>query len=250
MTRNAGLAVASALLVLTACMKEDLSQYPLIPFPQHVTSGAGSFLLSRSSTITTSDSTNAELRSLGEFAAGMLSPTLGSTLTVMSESGDVHASDDTIALVLHPDPDAAPESYHLEVTKSSITVTASEPAGLFYGLQTLGQLVPQGIAPLASEPDATVWPIPAVTIEDSPRFRYRGMHLDVGRHVFPVAFIKRYIDILARYKFNTFHWHLTEDQGWRIEIERYPRLTDVGSCRTETMVEKNFDPYVGDGERY
>ena len=86
--------------------------------------------------------------------------------------------------------------------------------------------------------------------DDQPRFGYRGMHLDVGRHAFPVSFIKRYIDLLARYKFNTFHWHLTEDQGWRIAIERYPRLTDIGSCRPETMVEKNFDPYVGDGIPY
>jgi hexosaminidase len=76
------------------------------------------------------------------------------------------------------------------------------------------------------------------------------MHLDVGRHHFPVAFVKRYIDILAAYKFNTFHWHLTEDQGWRIEIRKYPRLTAVGGCRAETMLEKNFDPYVGDGVPY
>src|SRR5690606_11449806 len=99
---------------------------------------------------------------------------------------------------------------------------------LFYGMQTLRQLLPAG-------PDAARG-IPAVTIEDAPRFPYRGMHLDVGRHFFPVAFIKRYIDLLATYKINTFHWHLTEDQGWRIQIERYPRLTEVGAFRRETVV--------------
>jgi hexosaminidase len=87
-------------------------------------------------------------------------------------------------------------------------------------------------------------------IHDAPRFPYRGMHLDVGRHFFPVDFIKRYIDLMSRYKMNTFHWHLTEDQGWRLEIQGYPRLTEIGSCRSETMVGKNYSPFVGDGTEY
>lgn len=78
--------------------------------------------------------------------------------------------------------------------------------------------------------------IPAVTIEDSPEFGYRGMHLDVARHFFPVSFVKKYIDILAMHKMNTFHWHLTEDQGWRIEIKKYPRLTEIGAYRNGTIV--------------
>ncbi|HEU5049973.1 MAG TPA: family 20 glycosylhydrolase, partial [Gemmatimonadales bacterium] len=127
------------------------------------------------------------------------------------------------------------EGYRLEVTATGIRLAASREAGIFYGLETLRQL-------LAMAPDS----VPALTIDDAPRFSWRGAHLDVARHFFPVAFVKRYIDFLARYKLNTFHWHLTDDQGWRIEIRRYPRLTEVGAWRKETIVGKNFDPYIGD----
>ena len=134
------------------------------------------------------------------------------------------------------------ESYTLVVAADGVMITAPRMAGRFYGLLTLQQLVSAARAASAASPR-----VPAVRIEDAPRFAYRGLHLDVGRHFQPVAFVKRYIDLMARYKFNTFHWHLTEDQGWRIEIKKYPRLTEVASCRFETMVGKNFSPYVGDG---
>lgn len=129
----------------------------------------------------------------------------------------------------------APESYRLVVGSGGAAITAADSAGLFYGLHTLRQLVEAGA------------PVRGIDIADAPRFPYRGMHLDVARHFMPVAFVKRYIDLLARHKLNTFHWHLTDDQGWRIEIARYPRLTSVGGCRSETMVARSFDPYVGDG---
>jgi hexosaminidase len=127
------------------------------------------------------------------------------------------------------------ESYRLDVAPDGATISASDSAGAFYGLQTLRQLVEAGPR------------VRAITIDDAPRFRYRGMHLDVARHFMPVEFVKRYIDLLSRHKLNTFHWHLTDDQGWRIQILKYPRLTEVGGCRRETMVARNFDPYVGDG---
>jgi hexosaminidase len=139
---------------------------------------------------------------------------------------------------------AGPEAYMLVVTRDSVTLGGFDPAGVFYGLQTLTQMLPA-----ASTPPAGL-DLPAARIVDRPRFSYRGMHLDEGRHFFGPDFVKRYIDQLARYKINHFHWHLTEDQGWRIEIRRYPRLTQVGAYRSETMVEKNFEPYVGDGVRY
>src|SRR5262249_24882811 len=131
------------------------------------------------------------------------------------------------------------ERYRLEVTARGIRL-AGPPAGLFYGYQTLRELLPAArVAPPLR--------IGATTIDDAPSVAYRGMHLDVGRHLFPLDFIKRYLDQMARYKLNTFHWHLTEDQGWRIEIKRYPKLTSVGSQRKETVVGRNIDPYVGDG---
>ena len=129
-----------------------------------------------------------------------------------------------------------PESYRLDITPSGATVVGGDFVGLFYGMLTLQQLV------AASNGN----PIRSIHIEDAPRFRYRGMHLDVARHFMPVEFVKRYIDLMSRYKLNTFHWHLTDDQGWRIPIDKYPRLTEVGGCRKETMVGRNFNPYVGD----
>ena len=126
------------------------------------------------------------------------------------------------------------ESYRLRVDANGATITAADSAGLFYGLQTLRQLVEAGT------------PVRGIVIADAPRFPYRGLHLDVARHFMPIAFVKRYIDLLSRHKFNTFHWHLTDDQGWRIQIAAYPRLTEVGGCRRETMVAQNFNPYVGD----
>lgn len=123
-----------------------------------------------------------------------------------------------------------PEGYHLEVSDNSITIQGNSYAGVFYGIQTLIQLLPaQALDNMA---------IPCVTIEDYPRFAYRGLHLDVARHFFPVSFVKEYIDFIALHKMNTFHWHLTDDQGWRIEIKQYPKLTEIGSCRNGTIIGK------------
>ncbi|MDH3427979.1 MAG: family 20 glycosylhydrolase, partial [Gemmatimonadota bacterium] len=134
------------------------------------------------------------------------------------------------------------EGYRLDASGGRVLIEGESPAGAFYGLQTLRQILSADAAGRVR--------VASVHVEDAPRFPYRGMHLDVGRHFFPVAFVKRYIDLLARYKMNRFHWHLTEDQGWRIQIDAYPKLTSIGSCRAETIVERNFDPYVGDGQPY
>ena len=125
------------------------------------------------------------------------------------------------------------EGYKIEIKKNGITITSKDNKGAFYAIQTLRQLIP------ASFEDKT-YPnkeirIKCQIIEDSPRFKYRGMHLDVGRHLFSVEFIKKYIDALAMLKFNTFHWHLTEDQGWRIEIKKYPKLNTIAAYRDSTL---------------
>ncbi|MHA4811123.1 family 20 glycosylhydrolase [Flavitalea flava] len=139
--------------------------------------------------------------------------------------------------------------YTLKVTSSTISVTGDNPSGTFYGMQTLIQLLPVDASGVTPDPagakEATAGPmgiptgdlhIPAVAIEDYPRFGYRGLHLDVGRHFFGVDFVKRYIDYIALHKMNYFHWHLTEDQGWRIEIKKYPELTRAGACRNGTII--------------
>jgi hexosaminidase len=193
----------------------------------------GDFGLDESTAIVLGDASDTELRRLVELWAGPIRARTGLGLPI-APTGQINVGVSAAA---------NPESYQLTVASEGIELTGADHAGVFYGLQTLSQLLP---------PDGARGPnrVPAVVIEDSPRFPYRGMHLDVGRHFFGPEFVKSYIDHLARYKINRFHWHLTEDQGWRIQIDRYPRLTEVGSTRAETMVERNFDPYVGDGVPY
>jgi len=123
------------------------------------------------------------------------------------------------------------EAYRLTVSTDRVLIEGRSTAGLFYGIQTLVQLLPPPKADGADQPV-----LPAVRIFDSPRFDWRGLHLDCCRHFMPVGFIKRYLDHMARYKLNVFHWHLTEDQGWRVEIKAFPRLTQVGSQRRETRI--------------
>ena len=131
------------------------------------------------------------------------------------------------------------EGYTLKVTKEKISIAASQPAGFFYALQTLKQLLPRNV--MAGVPDSSVrrWSIPCVEIEDAPRFAWRGFMLDEGRHFFGKEAVKRVIDVMAAYKMNRFHWHLTEDQGWRIEIKKYPLLTKIGSLREQTTTGHN-----------
>ena len=141
--------------------------------------------------------------------------------------------------------DLGEEGYHLEVSSAEISLSAPNPAGLFYGSVTLLQLLDEG------ERLGRSGSVPAVNISDSPRFSWRGMHLDVGRHFFPVDFVKRYIDLIAMHKMNRFHWHLTEDHGWRIEIKKYPKLTEIGAWRKESLVgHYNDKPHRFDGLRY
>ncbi len=139
-----------------------------------------------------------------------------------------------------------PEAYELVTTSSGININASSAKGAFYAVQTLLQLLPPdvfGNEKVLSPKDLIV---PIVNIKDEPRYAWRGMHLDVGRHLFPVEFIKKYIDLIAMHKMNIFHWHLTEDQGWRIEIQKYPRLTDIGAWRETENGEKYGGFYTQD----
>ncbi|MCZ4223143.1 glycoside hydrolase family 20 protein [Pedobacter rhodius] len=135
-----------------------------------------------------------------------------------------------------------PEGYTLVITTKRIDIKAIDESGLFYGLQSLMQLIKKNGKAIA---------VPAYYIKDEPRFAYRGMHLDVARHMFSVATIKKWLDVLAFYKINTFHWHLTDDQGWRIEIKKYPSLQKISAFRKETLIgHKRANPHVFDGKRY
>ena len=195
----------------------DPTRYPLIPWPRALEAREGAFDAGTGRGIALSDPRNADLQRLGQLLSGYLKELAGVDAVVAARGA--------ITLALRADGPDGPEAYLLDITPGRIDLTARDPRGLFYGIQTLRQLI-------AAAPHA----IAAAHIEDAPRFAYRGLHLDVGRHFFPVEFIKRYIDLLASFKLNTFHWHLTEDQGWRLEIKRYPKLTEVGAWRKETIV--------------
>jgi hexosaminidase len=216
----------------------------LIPQPVSVQLAEETFRLTPGTSISLSDPGDPELRSIAELWAEPVRRASGLPLTIGAEPASDRVSGAIVLALYEGD-----------------STTAARPAGLFYATQTLRQLMPVEVelpARVTAAPadrhrqpvNGVEWIIQGVTIQDSPRFTYRGMHLDVSRHFFPVEFVKKFIDGLASYKMNRFHWHLTEDQGWRIEIKKYPRLTEIGAWRKETMVEKNFDPYVGDGIPY
>src|SRR5438105_9530521 len=195
----------------------DVTRYPLIPWPRSLEPGDGAFALAAGTRISTSDDGNADLRRFADLLRGYVTELAG----VEAAIGPGGA----ITLGLRADAPTGDEAYRLDISPERTELVARNARGLFYGVQTLRQLI-------AASPKA----IPAVRIDDAPRFPWRGLHLDVGRHFFPVEFIKKYIDLLATFKLNTFHWHLTEDQGWRLEIKKYPKLTEAGAWRTETIV--------------
>ena len=145
-------------------------------------------------------------------------------VTEYSKKADAH-------IVVYIDASMADEEYRLSVTPKRIDIAAAKPAGLFYAFQTLKQLMPRNV--MAGVPDESVqqWSVPCVSIVDKPRFSWRGFMLDEGRHFYGKEEVKKIIDVMAAYKMNRFHWHLTEDQGWRIEIKKYPKLTEVGAWR-------------------
>ncbi|MDN3665194.1 beta-N-acetylhexosaminidase [Algibacter miyuki] len=215
-------------IIVSACSNKyakvinTQADYQIIPKPTSLKMSEGRFLLNEDTQVTAAST----LANEGEYLSEMLSTVSGKTIPFLEEAqGNILLKlDETIE---------NNEGYTLSVSYNQITITGKTSAGVFYGIQTLSQLIP---LPAAVGDTQTEISIPATTITDSPKFVYRGMHLDVARHFFPVDFVKKYIDILAMHKMNTFHWHLTEDQGWRIEIKKYPKLTSIGSIRKETIV--------------
>jgi hexosaminidase len=211
-----------------------ISDYQIIPLPNNIAPGIGYFTLSENCQI----EVNTDDKAL-QLSAEYLSDWLDQQLLSLQEA----ASGQKISLNLREN--LAPEAYLLTITQKGVLIQGGSPQGVFYGVQSLLQLIQQqstGALPVE---------IPCVHIEDKPAFAYRGLLLDVGRHLFPVEFIKKYIDILAQYKMNRFHWHLTEDQGWRIEIKQYPKLQEIAAYRDQTLVgHLRESPRVYDGKRY
>ncbi len=207
----------------------------IIPKPSEVSVKQGTFTLDNTCTMKY-DERNAAVSNIAEFFNEYIENVHG-----FKASGN--ESGNTINFKIISRLNLGKEGYLLKVDKKSIVISASEPNGLFYGMQSLKQLLPIEAGNGSLE-------IPCVDIKDQPRFAWRGNMLDVGRHFFPVSFIKKYIDILAMYKINTFHWHLTEDQGWRIEIKKYPLLTEISHWREETTLGHYRDKKGMDGIGY
>lgn len=195
---------------------------PIVPAPVSLQSGGAGFTLDASTAILTQTG-SAEAARIGAYLATVLRRSTGHPLPVSEHAGSCRRA---ICLSIEPGDRIGAEGYRLDVTADAVELRASRPEGLFRGVQTIRQLLPARIE--SATPQAGPWTIPGVRIEDRPRFAWRGAGLDVARHFLRVADVERYIDLLALYKVNVLHLHLTDDQGWRLAIERWPRLTAEG----------------------
>lgn len=223
------LVILSLLAVLVSCgqKKTQDTTISIIPQPQSVVELEGTFTITDDTRICLDQMSEEMLRVVG-FLNERLRQAAGFELEIVSEP----AKENFIAF---KNSSGAPESYTINAKTDSFVVEYADGAGAFYAIQTLLQLLPVEI--FAQEPQKGIeWTIPCCSISDTPRFQYRGMHLDVCLHYFDFEFLKKYIDIMAAHKVNRFHWHLTEDQGWRLEIKKYPLLTEKGQWRKETVV--------------
>jgi len=221
--------------------------YSVIPKPAFIQEKESSFEITQAFCVAIEKS-DSEVRNVGLYFTDRLNRASGLGIPVIEGSKE-DISENALLLRLEPDTEGlGKEGYELDIHPDHIVLTARSPAGLFYGIQTIFQLLPVDVYSDSSASQNGPWDLPCVTIRDVPRYQYRGMHLDVCRHFFPKSFIKKYIDLLALHKFNKFHWHLTEDQGWRIEIKKYPGLTEKGAYRKETLVgHSRSKPHVFDG---
>jgi hexosaminidase len=217
-------AVLSFCCLTGAAHGQDAAQ-DIVPRPAHLQRGTGEYVLTPATRIVAAGAALPEASALRDY----LRPATGFDLPVGSNDGG-----DAIRLRLDPAAATGEEGYRLVSDARGVTISAARPAGLFYGIQTLRQMLPADIYRRA--PVQRTWALPAVSIADAPRFSWRGSHLDVARHFMPKEFVLKHIELLAQHKMNVFHWHLTDDQGWRIEIKRYPLLTQVGAWRRDSMV--------------
>lgn len=233
------LALATTIVSMQLCAQKN-TQLFLVPQPAHIEEGQGSFTFSKlvktSADEYVGDSINWVLTNFEKnFTA-----TTGTQFKHVKKGA---------TLQLKRNQAISSEGYKLQITPTQIRIEASRPAGFYYALQTLQQLLPtRSVIAGITNDTTTSYTLPVVNIEDSPRFAWRGFMLDEGRHFYGKKEIKKILDVMAAYKLNRFHWHLTEDQGWRIEIKKYPKLTEVGAWRHSKALA--YGSTVPDGERY
>jgi hexosaminidase len=208
------------------------ANYQIIPMPQEIVTAQGSPFILKSSVKILYPEGNEKMQRNAKFLADYLKTATGKDFAIEAGTEGKNA----IVLALGTE-NENPESYQMKVTGDGITITGPTEAGVFYGIQSLRKSLPVAVGADIS--------MPAVEINDAPRFGYRGAHFDTSRHFFTVDEVKTYIDMMALHNMNRFHWHITEDQGWRLEIKKYPKLTEIGSKRTETVIGRNSGEYDG-----
>lgn len=232
------LTILTAGLVMTACGGKVVeADYKTIPLPNQIIKIEGEDFCLKSNTQILYPKNNPEMERIANF----LSKYIYDATKIKIQPTFGKSGNNAIILKADLNGDNS-EAYTLTVTDKNITINGATPAGTFYGVQTLRKSMPA----LANGADIR---FPQTEIKDQPRFGYRGMHLDVGRHFFTMDSIKKFIDLLAFHNMNRFHWHLTEDQGWRLEITKYPKLTEIGAYREKTIVGGN-ESGIYDGKRY
>ena len=223
------------LIICLFCTLSSFSQdSPIIPQPAELKMGQGSFIVTNKTSIVTK---GGGLDKSAKFLQAYLKKMYGLVLPIVtsgSNNGNIIIGyakpeiNNNIATTSKNSSNPIPGAYTVTISGNQVIIEGENEAGAFYGVQSLIQLFPFAKTNSLS--------IPQLWVKDQPRFAYRGMHLDVARHFFPVEFLKKYIDFIAMHKMNTFHWHLTEDQGWRIEIKKYPKLTSIGAYRNGTTI--------------
>ncbi len=223
--------LGTVMLLAASCGRQKTPQpFSVIPYPQEVEFRDGYFDIAGAG-FTVSDGIDARTIDYIESFADRLKAVSGKRNVIRHgtcEKGVVFSLDETLG----------PEAYTVDVTHKCVSIAASTYNGFVYALQTIGQMLPAEF--YGGTKVKADFVLPCVSIYDAPRFSYRGVLLDVGRHFYSVDEVKRFLDIMSVYKANVFHWHLTEDQGWRMEVKKYPRLTEIGSLRHGTQID--FDP--------
>lgn len=209
-----------SLLVTASATFAYAQKIEITPYPEKLQTTDGQFIINNKTEI----SAPAELSEIAAYLSDFLGKSSGYTPEITAKTN----GNGSINLKLDKGISSA-EGYALTVTKSGIDITAATPAGIFYGIQTLRQLMPSDVEIFNESGRPMEWAVPCVEIEDAPRFAWRGLMLDVSRTFMPKELVKRYIDLMAMYKMNTLHWHLVDDQGWRLQIKKYPKLTGIGA---------------------
>ena len=230
-----------ALACVCVALVQAASPLSLIPLPASVQQGSGQFTFPAKVQLCVPSYTGDSVKAVAKRWAGNFTKSTGIKVSVGKKAN--------AAIQLRLNSGLAPEAYDLQVTRERIVIEAARPAGFFYALQTLNQLLPsRAVMAGVKATDVQAWTLPVVAIKDHPRFEWRGFMLDEGRHFYGKEEIKKLLDVMAAYKLNRFHWHLTEDQGWRIEIKKYPRLTEVGAWRNSKVL--GWGEVKPDGQRY